>query len=117
MTRKKNNRRRRGVNTSIITIVQTLYGVARTAGAMKDGGVKNIRPALWKNDMQYAADQFSKRILREVVEKAIKPYEDALRRYAIYHLPGCSTWQGGKQCDCGMEYLQEVLRANLTLYK
>ena len=120
MTKKNIKKKVNTLNTKLVGIVQTLYGVARTKGALEDGQLPSgaLRPSKWQVDMKETADEYSTRILRDVVHKAIKPYEEALKRYAVYHLPGCSTWQGeSKECDCGVEYLQSVLRANQTLFE
>lgn len=106
----------KSVNKSLLAILESLYMTARTVGAMVDGGVVNgaLRPSKWREDVKAAANESATRVLRDVVHKAIKPYEVALQRYAVYHLPDCSTWQD-KDCDCGLEYLQSILRSNQML--
>ena len=98
-------------------ILRTLYTLARTAGAMQDGGlpVMQVRPMAWKDDQKEKADEFSTMILRQVVYPALRPYEKAVMLYG-HHTPDCDTWRGlGKECSCGLEAVRRAIKANNVL--
>lgn len=104
-------------NKVLGNILRTLYTIARTAGAMCDGGLpaREVQPKEWKAEQKEKADEFSKAILMRVVHPALKPYEKAIILYG-QHTPDCDFWQGdGKECSCGLEAVKRTIQANLVL--
>lgn len=98
-------------------VLRTLYTVARTAGAMCDGGLPagKVQPREWKEEQKEKADEFSTVILKRVVYPALKPYEQAVMKYG-HHTPECDSWRGlEKECSCGLESIQQAIKANLVL--
>lgn len=106
------------INAKLVSILRTLYAVARAEGAMRDGGLKasDLRPTEEsKASQKAAAEAAATRVLADVLYPLLRPYEEAITKYG-YHAPQCGTW-ADEECNCGLGDIQAHIRANLVLAK